>query len=348
MVHVEVKGTMEANEQDSRMRMRTKLLLGFLSIVTLMTAAVGITIWQQSIIQECFALLERTDNVERFLLECRRQEKNFLLRMDQSSLGLFQANFDSLLHSTVDLRKDTVNPEIAAKLPLLTDRIIEYGEVFEDVRSAWPTGIGDEAQASLEGKMVIHARGCHEIVSQIRGISISTFYDAQRVTQNVSVVSIALGLLLSIVIAGILTRHIAGPLDYLRNLAERVSTGDIQDMDVEFTELETKRFNTRESFALARSLQRMVTSIRLLVSSERGLMDDYHMTIVVLVNKAVGPGGWSLIESARSAAGFGSFADVNPSNVETFLIELGKRAIMIIPKERVDLLADAVRTLRQG
>ena len=339
---------MEANERDGRMRMRTKLLLGFLSIVALMTAAVGVTIWQQSIIQECFALLERTDNVERFLLECRRQEKNFLLRMDQSSLDLFKVDFDSLHYSTVDLRKDTVNPDIAAKLPLLTDRIKEYGEVFEDVRSAWPAGIGAEAQELLEGKMVTRARACHAVVSEIRGIAISTFSDAQRVTQNVSVVSIALGLLLSIVIAGILTRHIAGPLGYLRNLAERVSTGDIQDMDVEFTELETKRFNTRESFELARSLQRMVTSIRLLVSSERGLMDDYHMTIVVLVNKAVGPGGWSLIESARSAAGFGSFADVTPSNVENFLIELGKRAIMIIPKERVDLLTDAVRTLRQG
>ncbi len=326
------------------MPMGTQLLLGFLSIVALMTVAGWITIRQQSVIQESFVILESADDVERFLLECRRQEKNYLLRMDQASLDLFTADFDSLLHVTAGLQEIAVRPEIGVKIPGLREKVLEYGDAFRDTRTIWPSGAAEE-RTRLESTMVARARSCHAIVAEIRGMAISNFGDAHRMTRHVSLIAIALGLLFSVLIAGVLTRHIAGPLGRLRRLAERVSTGDIQDMDVEFTELDTRNFGTRESYELARSLQRMVTNLRLLVSSERGLMDDYHMTIVVLVNKAVGPGGWALIEEAQAAAGFASFTDVRPVDIENFLIELGKRAIMLIPKERVDLLCDAIRKL---
>lgn len=337
---------MEAEPQVGKMRIRTKLLFGMLAIVILMTVVAWIMREQQTIIENSFALLERMDTVERFLLECRRQEKNFFLRSDQASLDLHAANLDSLLSATAVLEMEVSDPDTRSNLGRLKDRESAYGAVFEDLQASWT---GDESEESnrLQDLTVARARECHALVGEIRTYAISRFEDAHATSHNVGILSVVVGLVLSLLIAGLLTRNIVRPLESLRTLAERVSTGDIQDMDVEFSDLDMKRFDSKESFDLARAFRRMVTSLRLMVSTERGLMDDYHMTIVVLTNKAVGPGGRAVIERARTAAGFGSLSDVSPENVDRFAYELGRHLAGIIPNERISLLCEAIQDLKR-
>jgi hypothetical protein len=129
-------------------------------------------------------------------------------------------------------------------------------------------------------------------------------------------------------------------------LADKASSGDIQDIDVEFGDLDVKRFGTRESHDLALALRKMVTNLRLLVSTERGLMDHYHMTIMVLIHKAVGPASWSVIERARSAAAFSSFSEINPANVHRFVTALETEVRPLIPDGSVRLLVSAISELR--
>jgi hypothetical protein len=106
-----------------------------------------------------------------------------------------------------------------------------------------------------------------------------------------------------------------------------------------------RRFTSRESYDLARALCCMVMNLRFLVPTERGLMDDYHMTILVLVNKALGSGGWAVVERARRAGGFDSFSEVEPENVDRFLTELEREALEEIPEDRVQLLSRFIREL---
>ena len=325
-------------------RTRTKLWLGMLALVVLMGMVALIVIRQQSTMERSFALLDHLDTLERLLLECRRQEKNFLLREDQASLDLHASSFEALRSATADRMETIADAGIRSQLAVLLEKEVEYHRAFEHLKAevlADPSLRHDPP----EERTVARARECHALLADLRELAISRFAKAHSATHTVSVLSVALGLVASVAIAGWLTRHLVAPLEYLRELAARISTGDIQDMDVELSDLDAKRFNTRESWELAESLQRMVTSIRLLIPTERGLMDDYHMTVLVLVNKAVGPGGWTVIERARQAAGFGSFAEVRPDNVDRFLERLREEAASLIPEERIRRLSAAIARL---
>lgn len=331
-------------DRAGRWTIRSRLLLGLLAIVVLMTVDAGIIIRQQQAVERTLVQLERASTVERYLLQCRRQEKNYLLRRDAESLELFQANLNALLAVTDELLLDVTDTEVERRLRLLKTRIAEYRVAFERSRARAPLVAETEDQAN-DWPTVEAARDCHHVVGQIRDGTILRFHDAKNVTRTVSLVSVVLALVLSVLIAGMLTRSIVGPLERLRRLAERVGSGDIQDMDVELSDLDLGRFRSRECFDLARALQCMVTNMRFLVSTERGLMDEYHMTILVLVNKALGACRWAVVERARRAAGFDSFSEVDPSNVDRFLAELEKEAATLASEERVQLLIRAVREL---
>ena len=337
---------MKEDREVKRLRIRTRLLSGLLAIVVLMSAVAWMIMVQCKVVRHSCELLEGIDTVERVFLECRRQEKNFLLRHDQPSLDLHAAYFDTLLSTTIDLEAQVSHLGMGSKLALLREQEVEYQAAFQDLKSDWSDGSGRESER-LEDLSVARARGCHALVAEIKSIVNSKREAAQAMLRMVSILSIVVGLLLSLLIAGQLTRQIVRPLEYLRGLADKVSTGDIQDVDVEFSDMEMKHFSSRETYDLARSLQRMVTSLRLLVSSERGLMDDYHMTILVLVNKAVGPGGWAVIERARASAGFDSFSEVQPDNLQRFLDELGNQVGALIPSERTEMLSEAIKRLKR-
>ena len=336
---------MGSDREVRRLRIRTSLLLGFLAIVVLMSAVTWVVLGQCRVVRRSFDLLGRIDTVEQALLECRRQEKNFLLRHDQASLDAHATAFDTLLSGMGFLDAGVRRGGIGAKIAVLEGAVVDYRTAFLGLE---PSRFDDSEHDAERAKtvMVSKARECHALVAEIKGTITSRLESAEAMTRVVSILSIVIGILLSILVAGFLTGRVVGPLESLRKLASRVSSGDIQDVDVEFRDMEMKIFRNRETYDLARSLQLMVTSLRLLVSSERGLMDDYHMTILVLVNKAVGPGGWAVIERARAEAGFGSFADVQPGNVQRFLAELSGQLGGVIPVERADRLKTAIEELK--
>ena len=118
-------------------------------------------------------------------------------------------------------------------------------------------------------------------------------------------------------------RAIAGArAEEAREVAERASTGDIQDMDVYFGDIDPSAFSTKESVDLAFALRRMLTSLRLLIPTERGMMSPYHVAILALVQRAVGPAAWAVIERARGEAGFASFAETDKESIDVFVDRL--------------------------
>ncbi len=329
-----------------RWSIRNRLLLGLMVIVALMTVDAWIIIRQQQVMDRTFGRLQGAETIERYLLECRRQEKNFLIRGDVGSVSLYESNTQGLLEVVEELRRDVMSSPVAEQLDVLEERIGAYKAAFGQLRRRRAVSAGLPADSTdSENETVAAARACHAVVTKLRSGTIERFQSAQDVTRLVSIASVAVGALLSIGIAGFLTRAIVGPLERLRRLAERISAGDIQDMDVELAGLDMRRFTSQESYDLARVLRSMVTNLRFLVPTERGLMDDYHMTILVLVNKALGSGGWAVIERARRAAGFDSLSEVEPENVECFLSELEREALEEIPEDRVQLLSRVIREL---
>jgi methyl-accepting chemotaxis protein len=328
-----------------RLRIRTKLLLGLIAIGALVVSTAAVVISRQSIVRRSFEIHDRMLTIERFLLECRRQEKNFFLREDDASAPLFEESLRSLLSETAALRADSLEPAVAAGLADLEVAAAAYAESFRTTSGpAWFRADGQERER-LENATVEAARRCHAVMDQLLGHATETLHAAVRTTQRVSLLTVMAGFGLALLVCWWLTRAIARPLEQLRSLAERVSSGDIRDMQVEFGDLEVDRLSTRESYDLARALQKMVTNLRLLVATERGLMDNYHMTIVVLVSRAVGPAAWSVIERSRTAAGFSSFSEVGPDTVDRFAAALEQEVRPLLPEDSVQLLVSAITEL---
>ena len=324
-------------------RIRTRLLQGFLAIVALMTAAAGVILFEGRAMDRAFVVQDRLCRVEIQLLECRRQDKNFILRHDPASLEAFLAAHRAITDETHALLAEIPNSRLRGELERLHEAAQEYGTTV--ARAARQQPASGRPPEELEGLVVPLARSCHELVHTLRGAATARFRRATITTGTVSVAAVLAGLVLSLVVVLLLTRSIVTPLERLRQLAERASTGDLQDIDVAFRCLRFERGCSKECLDLADSLRRMMTSIRLLVPTEQGLMGNYHMAILVLVNRAVGPAGRAVVDRTLRAAGFSSFAEVGPTTVEQFLAALSDQVGTTIPEDNLHLLCQAIREL---
>jgi len=336
------------NKPDRRRpRIQTEVLASLLTVVALMSVAGFVITVQQRRMRVVFTVLDRVQEVERLLLECRRQEKNFFLRHDQSSVELFATHSSSLVDRSAMLQDENLDPELGPLQARLREALGRYRDTFFDAEHGWRSILPTEEQDLLMETTVTMARVSHQLVADIRSVSLARFRTASAITEVVTFTAGGVGILAAVVLSSLLTRHIAKPFEVLRVVAERVSTGDIQDMDVGFSDIEISSFNTKESLDLSRALKRMFTSLRLLVPTERGLMSSYHLAIVVLVQRAVGPAGWAVIERARADAGFKSFADVEPSSIDGFVECLAEHlGPFLSPTSRLQL-CNAIRQLRE-
>jgi hypothetical protein len=336
------------NEQvKTKPRIQTKVLASLLTVVGLMSFAGAVITVQQHRMRDVFTVLDRVQEVERHLLECRRQEKNFFLRHDQSSIELFATHSTTLVDRAATLRDEVLDPGLVPLQARLDRALVEYRDAFLHAERSWRSDHSTEERDLLVETTVTMARVSHQLVADIRSVSLARSRTASAVTEAVTFAAGGIGVLASVILASSLTRHIAKPFEVLRVVAERVSTGDIQDIDVGFSDIQISSFNTKESLDLARALQRMLTSLRLLVPTERGLMSSYHLAIVVLVQRAVGPAGWAVIERARADAGFDSFADVRPSSIDGFVERLAEHLGPFLPPATRLRLCTAVCQLRE-
>jgi hypothetical protein len=326
---------------------RTKILAGLLTVVGLLSVAGAVITVQQRRLRDVFTVLDRVQDVERIFLECRRQEKNFFLRHDQSSVELFVTNSNTLVDRAALLREENLEPDLVPLQALLFEYFGRYREAFFESERGWRANLSAGEQDLLMETTVAMARTSHQLVADIRSKSLASSRAASAVTEAVTFFAGGTGVLVSVILASLLTRRIAKPFEILRVVAERVSSGDIQDMDVGFGDIETSSFNTKESFDLAEALQRMLTSLRLLVPTERGLMNSYQLAIVVLVQRAVGPAGWAVIERARAEAGYESFADVEPASIDGFVERLAGHLSPFLSSANCHELCAAICQLRE-
>ena len=331
----------------SKPTIQTKILAGLLTVVGLLSVAGAVITVQQRRLRDVFTVLDRVQEVERIFLECRRQEKNFFLRHDQSSVELFETNSNTLETSAALLRDENLEPDLVPLQARLFEAFGRYREAFFEAERGWRANLSAGEQDLLMETTVAVARTSHQLVADIRSTSLARSRAASAVTEAVTFFAGGAGVLASVILASLLTRHIAKPFEILRVVAERVSSGDIQDMDVGFGDIEISSFNTKESFDLAEALQRMLTSLRLLVPTERGLMNGYQLAIVVLVQRAVGPAGWAVIERARAEAGFESFSDVEPASIDAFVECLAGHLSPFLSSANCHELCAAICQLRE-
>ncbi len=197
------------------MNLRARITFGFLIIVFVMAGVAGIIIWQESNMHKAFQRASQISEIEKYFLECRRQEKNFIIRHDTLSVKLFTANYDTLNKLIVGLHDNGCTEQMVKNLTVLQEKLDGYYLKFDDIVKSGQVAI-DEAKMQSE---VILAREIHKLIDEMKAITKQQFDNAYAVTNNVNIFSILIGLFLSVVIAGFISTKIleilGSPDDYL-------------------------------------------------------------------------------------------------------------------------------------
>ncbi len=186
------------------MNLRARITFGFLIIVFVMACVSGIIIWQESNMHQAFQHSSQISEIEKYFLECRRQEKNFIIRHDSQSAQLFTSNYDSLNMQVSKMLDYDLNEQMVKKLIALQEKIDSYGLKFEEIISSGQIEI-DKTEIQSEVNL---ARESHALINEIKAITIQDFNKAYAITNNVNIFSILIGLFLSVLIAGFMSTKI--------------------------------------------------------------------------------------------------------------------------------------------
>ncbi len=186
------------------MNLRVRITFGFLIIVFVMVSVSGIIIWQESNMHKAFQHYSQISEIEKYFLECRRQEKNFIIRLNTESVQLFASNYDSLNVMVSKMLDYDLNDQMMKKLNILQNKLDSYSLKFDTIVSSGQIGI-DNTQVSDE---VYLARDIHTLIKEIKSITTQNFNKGYTVTNNVNIFSIIIGLFLSVIIAGFISTKI--------------------------------------------------------------------------------------------------------------------------------------------
>ncbi len=325
------------------MRIRWRLLLGLLSLVLVNVTVAGLIVRQQVSVKLWSGILGRVTDQERLVLECRLQETRAMLDADGGDPLWVQETLDTLLINTEELMQLVPGTPIRESLARLREMEFSYSATLKVLLSRGSLDISEVEDSALIFLTNQKATDCLDLMAAIRGAALQHLEKTIATSRWVNLVAVLIGLLLSVIIAALLNRTIVTPIQELSRLAVDVTQGDIQDMHVRFADLDLERYDAPETHELATSLQRLVEALRERVSSERGLMDAFHLTVAALLHRAVGPDAWGLIERTRARAGFGGFTDIVPDDVEVFIEALQDELRDQLPRDSWEMLAEAIR-----
>jgi len=199
------------------MNLRARITFGFLIIVFVMAGVAGIIIWQESNMHKAFMHSSQISEIEKYFLECRRQEKNFLIRQDTLSVQLFTANYDTLNVLIAKLQDNKSADQMAANVTMLQEKLDIYYQIFDEIVQSNQIEINVEKMQ----KEVELARNIHVLIDDMKAITKQQFNNAYAITNNVNIFSILIGLFLSVLIAGFISTKIleilGRPDDYFTN-----------------------------------------------------------------------------------------------------------------------------------
>jgi len=213
--------------------------------------------------------IEKADDANRlvkWILDCRRHEKNFQLREDKQYQQNNEKTLAEIYALCVDMKSrfnDKANRD-------LIDRVTEAGQEYERAFHAW-IELWDQQQVEEEN-MVASARIFVETFNEFRAGQKAKMEAAQA-----SAIMLALAFALGALIIGIFTafviaRGISRPVSEMAGIAEAISTGDIQHN----IEVDSKD----EIGMLAGSFQRLVNYMKELANAAEQIASN-NLTIDV-------------------------------------------------------------------
>ncbi len=167
------------------MRIGLKLMLGFGVVVALLAGVMGayhyvvrITSGNfNQLMQEEITIANYAGEIESLMLQCRRSEKDFLLRKDMKHLEEHKKKVAELIKKAkilVELTKHAGYQQDSDRAEQLTAHARDYGDAFRAVAAAWEIK-GLDHESGLQGKF----RGIvHTVTDKIKEYQVDDLYIA--------------------------------------------------------------------------------------------------------------------------------------------------------------------------
>jgi len=188
------------------MGIQMKLRTGFLLVVLVMTTASGVILWNQSKMRDAFEVSNASIQLEDYLLECRRQEKNFLLRGKKEYVEYFNINYDSLYAKTTHLISTINSESMKTELTDLSERESAYKTSYDSlIQISQQPVVSETNREIILSQMIEQARDCHSLIASIRSIALAEFNTAKSTSHIINIAALVVGILLSVLIAGIIS-----------------------------------------------------------------------------------------------------------------------------------------------
>lgn len=192
------------------------------------------------------------DRLVKWMLEVRREEKNYMLRHDQKHVDLARATVADMLTLLEDMKvrfKDTANDAQA-------DQVITALQAYQDAFDDYVDAV--TAQAEQGTAMVTAAREVQGEAEEMRAHEKEAMLAAQSSATTTALGAAGLALLLGIGAALVITQTITKPVTILQRVAERIAEGDTQ-VTIEIDQRD-------EIGQLANVFKRVVAAVQALVA----------------------------------------------------------------------------------
>jgi len=182
-----------------------KIRYSILLIVAIMFLPALVTLWNQGTLHREFANLSTCWELEEYLLEARRHEKNYLLRFDTEYIDL-QAGYHRRLMDAIERLRE--NRLIEDRIGALVHAADDYQRRFTDIADRIRNGDREAAEGFEMDEMIESARHCESLIRVLRDLTIERFEAIATRTQFVNVFSLLAALLVAVIVSGYITDKI--------------------------------------------------------------------------------------------------------------------------------------------
>ena len=193
------------------MKRQYKVIAGLTLLILLNIASSNGIYWMQSRELNALSVYFLTVEVDKYLLECRRQEKNFFLRTSMEAIQMYTANHNSASNRILSLMQKRIPENSKNACSTLRDLMINYMKAFRATslhRRDHPSG---DQMASMMHMCANIARECHSQLASIIVDSEQRYHSARRVNRVIPCILLISTPIVSILIASIIVMQVAAP-----------------------------------------------------------------------------------------------------------------------------------------
>ena len=166
------------------------------------------------------------NRLNKFILECRRQEKNYVIRGDQEYIDKVEENVSDIIDLAKNLKKRFKRASNIEQTDLTISAVLEYKKAFDNFVEL--TG----KQKTEEDIMIESARNVIALAEELREGQKGKMENMITLSNSLMIVLAIVSIILGVILAILITRSIVGPLskvtDTLKNSSSQIALASNQ------------------------------------------------------------------------------------------------------------------------